>query len=72
MKSSFSFIVLLFLVLLCRGEARVCTSKIILQSPGIVCSTEICTPICLKAIGEGANVRAYCIASDTCNCIYHC
>ncbi|KAL7154504.1 hypothetical protein ABFS83_03G006000 [Erythranthe nasuta] len=72
MKSSFSLVVLLLLVLLCRGEAKICSSKITLQSPGIVCSTEICTPICLKAIGEGADIQAYCIASDTCNCVYRC
>ncbi|GFQ06749.1 hypothetical protein PHJA_002818900 [Phtheirospermum japonicum] len=73
MKSILRIVILLFLVLLCRGEngikAKVCSKQI---SAGTdVCSEMICARICKQAI-KGQQVEGHCVTSDTCNCIYRC
>ncbi|KAL7154500.1 hypothetical protein ABFS83_03G005600 [Erythranthe nasuta] len=76
MKSSLRLVVFMFLVLLCRGEnenkAKVCMQQIYLDAPGAVCSVELCTPLCQKALEGSRDVRGTCIGSDVCNCIFRC
>ncbi|EYU33326.1 hypothetical protein ABFS82_03G017900 [Erythranthe guttata] len=78
MKTSLRLVVLVFLVVLCRGEnenkAKNCSQQIFLGNPGVVCSANLCPPLCQKALQGKVFVRADCTASDiiTCNCIYRC
>ncbi|KAL9171804.1 hypothetical protein ABFS82_03G004200 [Erythranthe guttata] len=75
MKSSLRLVVLLFLVLLCRGEnteKNRCSEEIFLRSSKELCSISLCQKLCQKALDGSVVLRAYCTLSDTCNCVYRC